>query len=515
MPAPDIKIDLFISYSKYDEAWARKLYTSLRKRGIKPTQIFFDKEYLRVGVEWEPTMSEAVTSARVLVCFWSKSAKASNYVLDERSKFNVTMVGEDEKEKVRKLVIVPLEETKEKDETDPYAKYQWADEIMKTDGAYAKGPDALNPNVWNKLVDSVYEEITRKSKSTPITLVVVAMTRDRIDALNFTVALPNADTLANAIKKMGIITDVSLLDRLDPAMDIRGSTLEDTLKALNIAAVPTPTALGEPREIKIVSNGESLAEILKRKNITTVDDLMSSLKQNSEAPLPDGRTLKEVLADKGITLEDLEAFMIKTALRQYYSESALSWRPFGSPDYDILTIMDDVQGQYNSRLVDRNSAELPFRWEVEEDFASGSPKAEAVINKLASERSVIVVDPLSLYEPAIATSFTYLYPSFDNEKALIMAFAPFVLPTPTSVMRELIKHQARRIWKNFFEPEFKTGKVYAQCGPDVGDAADINRWLLHALKPVFGDGQASGKKQAATFLSPGHDAPQPAGGAFR
>jgi hypothetical protein len=184
-------------------------------------------------------------------------------------------------------------------------------------------------------------------------------------------------------------------------------------------------------------------------------------------------------------------------LRQYYGDSADNWRPFGSPKDEILTIMHDVEGRYNSMLMTIGSSEKPVRWDIPQDFSNDT------LFRLGNERTVIVIDPLSLYDRDVSDRLTNLYRSFDNEKALILAFAPFILPAPTSVMRVLLSYKAPKIVDYFFSPEFKVGKVYAKCGPDVGDQADIDRWLWHTLKPQFSGVQKSTRKHATAFTGAG------------
>lgn len=491
--------DVFISYSERDAEWANRLYSSLIARNISPKKIFLDKA-MRAGVVWEPTMSAAVIQSRILVCLWSENAKQSNWVTDELAKFKLTLEDEALKQQhERSLIMVSLE-----GDNNAYSKYQWINHLKHAQ-SYAHGIARLDRNVWDRVVDEIHDEIIADSNFTPIMLVVLAMTRDRIDSLNFTTALPNSDTLASAVKKMGIITDVSLLDRLDPTMRLPDNgTLDVALQSMNVNTIATPTAPNAPPEIQIqLSNGDSLGEALKKLHIMTVDDLLDWVANNLGFVLPNKLTVEATLKQRFIKFpDDLEALMIKTALRQYYGVSSLNWRPFGSPTDEIRTIMNTVESQYNLWLTQKNSAEQPFRWAVVEDFWSNTPEARQVLDRLSREKSVIIVEPLSLYDDEVSDHFRDLYGSYGNDKALIMALAPFVLPTPTSVMRVLISHKARQIYNYFYEPMFTAGKAYAKCGPDVGDATDINRWLLHALKPQISAASSSDQRDGASFLSP-------------
>jgi hypothetical protein len=94
--------DLFISYSSEDRQWARKLYDDLRT-SFPTLKIFWDYQEIPAGGAWRTFLTDANMMARNFVFLWSNSAKASNYVLDERATFNAARALNPEVEGSRRL----------------------------------------------------------------------------------------------------------------------------------------------------------------------------------------------------------------------------------------------------------------------------------------------------------------------------------------------------------------------------------------------------------------------------
>ncbi len=96
--------EVFISYSHHDRAWAEKLATDLRGRGVT---VFFDQKSLREGEGWEGQLVEAVKACKHLVCFWSAHAKESEWVQQELAMYRVN--NSSGNNAGQKLLFVPLD----------------------------------------------------------------------------------------------------------------------------------------------------------------------------------------------------------------------------------------------------------------------------------------------------------------------------------------------------------------------------------------------------------------------
>jgi hypothetical protein len=500
--------DLFISYSHLDAEWARRLFDDLKSGGLDPTSIYFDDERIEPGAVWRPGLEDAVLKTRQLAVLWSKNAKDSDWVINEVTKFDLTMKRDASRQPLdgQRLLFIPLDE-----QNRVYDNYQLIDDIRKAN-AYPGNVAAVDPNVWSSVVEKVIKSVTANADFKPIRLVVLAMTRDRINSLNLetelpdNASLPGNSKLSDAIRLMGITMQIGLLDRLDPALTIPGGTrLDAALTALGFMTEPNPEHPGEIRAL--LPSGEPFGAALARRGLTTMDDLLKWLDANPAVALPNGQALNAALTAWGMrVMPHVENLMIKVALRQYYGEGPLDWRPFGSPVDKISTILSKVKAKFNRRLWDRGLPDKRFRWQLAGDFwTPNDPDAEEELNKLVTKRAVIVVDPLSLYEGVVNHRFTRLFDAFGNEHALFMAFAPFALPTPTGVMRTLINDKAVKLFTSFYEPRLVAERTIATCGPDVGDQADISRWLLTALWPAAATSagaRSSASEEAAAIMRP-------------
>jgi hypothetical protein len=168
----------------------------------------------------------------------------------------------------------------------------------------------------------------------------------------------------------------------------------------------------------------------------------------------------------------------KKALKDYYGEKRTDWRPFGSQE-DIWTILDRLRGEISQALQGEN-----ITWAlVGEGFWSRN-KEDALreANKLAADVSVIVIDPLSLYDPDVQRGLNLVLRSFGNEKAVFMILPPFRKPDVYNHLKESFENLAIQVADYFYEPWKLTGDVSARCEAQIGDLYDIKRWLITALR---------------------------------
>ena len=71
------RYDIFVSYSRANNACVQPLVELLRSRGYR---VFYDQQEIQVGDEWKQRINRDVVASRVLVLCWSREAAASEYV---------------------------------------------------------------------------------------------------------------------------------------------------------------------------------------------------------------------------------------------------------------------------------------------------------------------------------------------------------------------------------------------------------------------------------------------------
>jgi hypothetical protein len=395
------EFDIFISYNREDDKWAAKLEQSLIGAGINEKKIYRDVTRIKAGDDWNKSLQDSLTKSRHLVVLWTKKAKDSDWVFNEMGKFAAMIDLQDngESQEGRKLISISLDQQNRATRTN-----QAIDDLFENK-AYEKGIENLDPNVWNAVVQKVARVLNNKSTLSTIALAIVAMTRDRVDELNFKELLPTRRPT-------------------DPP--------------------------------------ETLGDVLDRIGIKS-----------------------------------------KEELKPYYGNSAADWQPFRSPQVKIRTIMDNVQAESNQVLRNNKLNDKQFQWERVDNYWVDTTEGKLELNKLRTSKAVIVIDPLSLYTNNFRDErFDPLSDCFRNKSALFMVFAPFVLPTPISVLRRLVNARSVQLFNYFYEPNITGDESYAMCGADIGDEADIKRWLLTALRPQISVQQLPAASPAAAILAP-------------
>jgi hypothetical protein len=191
---------------------------------------------------------------------------------------------------------------------------------------------------------------------------------------------------------------------------------------------------------------------------------------------PSGLRLDELLDRFGIGSKD--------ELAAIYGERPKDWRPFGSRD-TIETILDTTKDQINSLVTQGGTL---FRWDyLAKDFWSLDRDAFLQeVRRLNSGPAVLVVDPISLYDPTIEYRYTQLLNKFfDNQDGFTVVLAPFSMPQSSQYLRKLVERMASRIFERFYEPPVLTHERYARCAANIGDGMDLKAWLLTAVGPVI------------------------------
>jgi hypothetical protein len=201
-------------------------------------------------------------------------------------------------------------------------------------------------------------------------------------------------------------------------------------------------------------------------------------------------TLSELLQSVNLTLDEAKS---------RYGDTAMAWRPFGT-DKTIIDLMQDVR-----ELVHRDLGEAdPFRWEpmdfVEQmQMASDTSARDRLIEGLSARLSVVITDPLSLYNPEVKSTFPLLAEHAKNPQSIILSIAPRELQAAQHLYNSLLSTTTRVLDPHLY-PQIPSRKAFALCGMNVQHVVDIVRLFRSGLGYYY---LGKNKEAAHPLLSSG------------
>jgi hypothetical protein len=205
---------------------------------------------------------------------------------------------------------------------------------------------------------------------------------------------------------------------------------------------------------------------------TTSDRLMNNIDFSA---VPDFADFTESLDTLTKTIEIGD----KAELIARYGKTRMEWKPICGNSTNVKALLDDLRDQVNVISSDAN-----FRWApVSDAFWDDPDVAIATAKKLAKGLSVIVIDPISLYDPKVYRRFNDLKDNgcFDNENAVVLVLSHFKMSAPILSFRDLIKKVARQVFNDYYQPGVR--KIpYARCSFNFGDELGLSRPVLATIK---------------------------------
>lgn len=188
----------------------------------------------------------------------------------------------------------------------------------------------------------------------------------------------------------------------------------------------------------------------------------------------------------GLSLDEIVAQLqlgTKNDILNTYGCSWRDWKPFhgNAPIWDLLQGAKD--------LINQITKGKPFRWQPLDDIFYDYDNADSYaidkeIKLMESTLSILVVDPLSLYDPLVKWRFERMYSLFSNPNILIFVLPPIPIPSTTSAMRQIMNNVAKPVFDHFYNPPIHLAN-YAACAGLLNDEMDIRRWLLMMIGTQF------------------------------
>jgi hypothetical protein len=161
-----------------------------------------------------------------------------------------------------------------------------------------------------------------------------------------------------------------------------------------------------------------------------------------------------------------------------YGASRPDWKPFGNNE-NIDSVLDRLRA-----ALEACAGGEQFRIDYVNDAFWSRRRDEATPEaaKLGTGLSLLVIDPLSLYNNEVRTRFDFLDPCFENPQAAIMLLTPFAQPRRTVHLRDLIKDMASKVYAQFYEPPIDMRSTSANFSVMTGDEVDMKRMMRTILR---------------------------------
>jgi hypothetical protein len=157
-------------------------------------------------------------------------------------------------------------------------------------------------------------------------------------------------------------------------------------------------------------------------------------------------------------------------LRERYGAQRFDWKPFlGAAT--IESLLGQLLNQINGLL----PASVQFKWEWVDFLTGNMQSAQAAVGKLTGELVLVIVDPLSLYHPAIHAWISLLDPCFERENVIIMTLTPFDLPQMQSDLHDLVRHAFSPTFDFYYDPPVPLTRRIPLCGLNLAANHEVRR----------------------------------------
>jgi len=119
------------------------------------------------------------------------------------------------------------------------------------------------------------------------------------------------------------------------------------------------------------------------------------------------------------------------------------------------------------------------------DYIYHPEKTDEIKKLLNTDSSVIIIDPLSLYNKSVRRRLDWILGDFQKNKKApnIMVVMPFPKPEPYSGLKKQIRWTAPQIFYYFYEPWEQPNESMAHCEAQIDDEHGVKKFLVNILKP--------------------------------
>ena len=148
-------------------------------------------------------------------------------------------------------------------------------------------------------------------------------------------------------------------------------------------------------------------------------------------------------------------------------------------------LLDQVKIAVNTRFANLNTPAIRWKWlDLTEPIAltgnERSDKARGLAATLATGPSLLVIDPLSLYNRDIEDVYDALGACFQTDKVAVFCPSPKGLPETDAITEDLVKLVGKGHFVKFFDP-LPPIPAYPFCGFNLTHQAQLSRFVAGTL----------------------------------
>ena len=217
-----------------------------------------------------------------------------------------------------------------------------------------------------------------------------------------------------------------------------------------------------------VSRANQAQKVIAALAATTVDTVVELLDLTHEKRAPGTRiTLDQLLAGFNLQWADV---------RDRYGPSALDWRPTG--DRTIVELLEGVRVRVNANL--REAADH-FQWQYVD---LRTDEGLDLASSLHEKPSVVIFDPVSLYDPYCAAAMRRLNRYVLEKQSVILPLSPN-LKTDDDVYGTCLRDLSLPLFDDYFHPEIPPIREFAaRCVPEVQRVVQIERLVRNRIRDL-------------------------------
>jgi len=190
-------------------------------------------------------------------------------------------------------------------------------------------------------------------------------------------------------------------------------------------------------------------------------------------------TLRQFLDGIGLNLQ---------AVKDRYGEATFDWKPFGT-NKTIEDLMKELQVLVNSKLPD---AKYQFHFHPIHLVPNTKDDAEKLnreefkkrVQFLIDNPSIVLIDPISLYETNVRNIFEELEAYRKREESVLVWLAPWDMEPALDWLYRYLS-EGNRFVEDYFYPQIPAVGGFPRCGVSVNHQFDLMRLIRGRLGSYF------------------------------